>query len=99
MEQQFLSIQRQRLLRRIERYSTISRGSEGQDGFIPEFRSLKVDVILPKVRNALTRLERGLYGICVTCEGEISRARLEVVPAALECIVCQSKSEGGALCI
>lgn len=37
---------------------------------------------------ALLRLEAGTYGTCTTCGGEIARKRLEVLPAAADCIDC-----------
>ncbi|HFE54093.1 MAG TPA: TraR/DksA family transcriptional regulator [Bacteroidetes bacterium] len=42
---------------------------------------------------ALVRIEKGEYGICVQCGKPISRARLEAVPHARLCIECKSKEE------
>ena len=41
------------------------------------------------VDDALTRLARGTYGICVDCGGRIAPERLEVLPEAARCIGCQ----------
>ena len=43
---------------------------------------------------ALMRIEKGEYGICVSCGKPISRERLEAVPHARLCIECKSKEEG-----
>jgi DnaK suppressor protein len=54
--------------------------------------------ILQKVDQALQRLERGgTYGQCAECGEEINRKRLEAVPWASHCIVCQEKVERGLL--
>ena len=37
---------------------------------------------------ALERLDDGLYGVCVACQGEIPVERLEAVPHALTCSGC-----------
>jgi RNA polymerase-binding protein DksA len=38
--------------------------------------------------NAITRMENGSYGICQTCGEDIAKQRLEVQPAATNCIKC-----------
>ena len=45
------------------------------------------------LNQALERIERGEYGICVGCNQEISLERLEAVPHARLCINCKSKEE------
>ncbi len=42
---------------------------------------------------ALERIEKGEYGICVSCEKEINPERLEAVPHARLCIECKSREE------
>ncbi len=42
---------------------------------------------------ALTRLDDGVYGICIDCDSPIPAARLQVQPAAARCITCQEKFE------
>jgi DnaK suppressor protein len=53
--------------------------------------------ILQKVDEALHRLDHGGFGQCVECGDEINRKRLEAVPWASHCIVCQEKFEKGLL--
>ena len=45
------------------------------------------------LNEALERIEDGAYGICRTCNGEISKKRLEAVPHATQCIKCKSSEE------
>lgn len=43
---------------------------------------------LKQIETALIRIENGDYGICISCEENISEARLKANPAALTCINC-----------
>ncbi len=45
------------------------------------------------LNEALKRIEDGKYGICRTCNGEISKKRLEAVPHATQCIKCKNSEE------
>ncbi|MBI3603709.1 MAG: TraR/DksA family transcriptional regulator [Nitrospirae bacterium] len=45
------------------------------------------------IDEALTRLDDGTYGVCAECGVEISEKRLEAVPFAKLCVVCQSRQE------
>ncbi len=42
---------------------------------------------------ALERIEKGEYGMCVSCGKEINPERLEAVPHARLCIECKSREE------
>jgi len=42
---------------------------------------------------ALARLREGTYGTCVSCGNEIDLRRLEVVPWARVCVVCNQESD------
>ena len=58
--------------------------------------------LLQRVRSALTRIEDGSYGVCLSCGAEINPRRLGAVPWAAFCIRCQEAadrhaSEGGAV--
>ncbi len=53
--------------------------------------------VLQKVDEALARLDTGGFGQCLECGAEINRKRLEAVPWASHCIVCQEKREKGLL--
>jgi DnaK suppressor protein len=47
--------------------------------------------------DALERIERGIYGICVSCGSKIDPARLAAVPLTPHCLRCQQRSEGSAV--
>jgi DnaK suppressor protein len=46
---------------------------------------------LREVENALTRVNRGLYGVCEACGEEISPARLKAIPWARCCVPCEEQ--------
>ena len=52
---------------------------------------------LHQVDEALLRIETKLYGYCASCEEEMNQKRLEAVPWARLCLVCQEKQESGQL--
>ena len=47
------------------------------------------------VASALLRIQDGSFGICVHCGGEIGRRRLEALPWAPLCIMCQQAADVG----
>ena len=53
--------------------------------------------ILQRVEEALARIARGKFGVCIECGEEINRKRLEAVPWASHCVACQSKVEKGLI--
>jgi len=44
-----------------------------------------------EITSALTRIQEGAYGNCVSCGHEISQQRLKVVPWLKLCIVCEQE--------
>lgn len=46
---------------------------------------------LSDIDAALARFDNGTYGVCESCGGAISEARLEAMPAARRCITCASQ--------
>ncbi len=44
---------------------------------------------LQKIVDALIRLDKGVYGHCCDCGGEISEARLRALPFAVRCKDCE----------
>lgn len=48
---------------------------------------------LDLIRQALTRLQGGDYGICVECDDEIAETRLRALPFATRCRSCQAEQE------
>jgi len=49
-------------------------------------RAALVDIA--QIREALTRLANGRYGICLSCGGDIDPRRLEAMPGATLCLAC-----------
>lgn len=54
------------------------------------------DVVF-QIDEALTRLDKGSFGICENCAAEIGLPRLEAVPWARFCVKCQEQEEMGLL--
>ena len=48
---------------------------------------------LKLIDQAIERIDKGEYGVCIDCEEHISDARLEYYPYAARCIVCQEALE------
>jgi DnaK suppressor protein len=48
---------------------------------------------LQSIDQALERLDEGTYGICESCEGEITAERLKAMPFTRLCVQCQSERE------
>jgi len=48
---------------------------------------------LARVREALQRIENGVYGVCEDCGGAIGEDRLDANPCARRCIECQTDHE------
>lgn len=46
------------------------------------------------IEEALARIDRGEYGVCISCEEPINVKRLEIFPYAARCISCQELLEG-----
>ena len=52
---------------------------------------------LQRIDEALERIKKSTYGVCEHCETELQQKRLEAVPWASHCTVCQEKQEQGIL--
>ncbi|MFC1492419.1 TraR/DksA family transcriptional regulator [candidate division KSB1 bacterium] len=48
---------------------------------------------LEKLDQALKRIKHETYGVCVKCEKNIDKERLEAVPIATMCIECKTKTK------
>jgi len=53
--------------------------------------------IMMDIKDALKRIDKGIYGICDNCGNEIPYERLEVHPYAKMCIRCQESFEKAPL--
>ena len=48
---------------------------------------------IQSIDQALERIDEGTYGICESCEGEITPERLKAMPFTRLCVQCQSERE------
>jgi len=48
---------------------------------------------LQEIKEALKRIDEGVYGKCVICGKDIEEKRLLALPVAKKCIVCKSAEE------
>ena len=46
-----------------------------------------------QIDSALSRIENGRYGVCVSCSKKIPKERLEAIPYAVMCISCKTSDE------
>ncbi len=49
--------------------------------------------MLEEIDAALAKIEKGTYGVCDNCGGDIKMARLERIPSATMCVECQERLE------
>lgn len=49
--------------------------------------------VVQEIEDAMDRLERGTFGVCLSCGDMISRSRLEALPEARLCLSCQLDEE------
>ncbi len=47
-------------------------------------------VRLTRLKNALSRIDHAMFGICIECEEEIPIERMRVRPESVRCIECES---------
>jgi len=49
--------------------------------------------LIAKIRDAIQRLDDGVYGVCESCEELIGTARLKARPVTTLCIDCKTEQE------
>ena len=79
---------------------TVDLADKAANSYTKEFLFGQTDTdrtTLQLIDAALERMRNGTYGICVHCETELQQKRLEAVPWARHCTVCQEKQEQGLL--
>ena len=47
--------------------------------------------MLENISIALAKVDDGTYGVCVSCQKDIPKARLEIMPAATMCTTCRAR--------
>jgi RNA polymerase-binding transcription factor DksA len=54
---------------------------------------LSVRGTIGQITGALSRLESGAYGLCLSCGDALDPDRIEIFPYAESCVPCQKESE------
>ena len=49
--------------------------------------------LIKKIKEALERIDNGVYGICESCEEYITIERLKARPVTTQCIECKTQAE------
>jgi DnaK suppressor protein len=49
--------------------------------------------LIDKIKDALERIDQGTFGVCESCEEDISEGRLIARPVTTLCIECKTKQE------
>ena len=68
----------------------------GSDAYEQEFTLTLMEneeETLQLVEEALSRIRQKTFGVCVDCDGTITKKRLEALPYARRCIRCAEKLE------
>ena len=68
----------------------------GSDNFEQEFTLSLMEneeETLEQIEGALERIEDGLYGSCLECNGRIPKLRLNAIPYTPHCVKCASRLE------
>ncbi|MBF0197339.1 MAG: TraR/DksA C4-type zinc finger protein [Planctomycetes bacterium] len=68
----------------------------GSDTFEVDFSMEQLENkenLLYDIDQALQKIDDGKFGVCDTCSKKISKARLDAIPFASNCVSCQEESE------
>lgn len=71
-------------------------GDRAAEGFEDELAAglLSIESAqLDQIEEALSRMDKGTYGVCIECEKPIPRRRLEILPFAKRCLACEGEKE------
>lgn len=52
-----------------------------------------LEKLLQEIEHALSKFDKGTYGLCESCGKPIEETRLETLPQALYCLECQYRYE------
>lgn len=68
--------------------------ADPEDELVVQTQSSSRHWLLYEIRDALQRLADGTYGECEDCRAAIPPGRLETIPYARRCVICQNNSKG-----
>lgn len=82
-----------KLTRQFPEYGTSEEANAQEVEKVQENLSLQRNFknLIRDVRAALVKIEKGKYGVCESCSGEIEPGRLKAYPAASLCVTCATK--------
>lgn len=88
----FVEWQESRIKERLERYNNIHTAKEqfAELGDLSLYQKYKIKTVSNFLIESLNRIKSGEYGTCKYCSCEIPFERLLLVPAALQCVKCDS---------
>lgn len=79
------------------RHDEVNQDEDGTDAFdrVTSLDRASVDQSrINQINTAIRMIEEGTYGLCEHCAKKIEKPRLQALPFAKSCIVCQSAMEG-----
>lgn len=75
------------------RVGRLSRMDSMQQQAMAMEQNRRRDVQLKRIEGAFQRLDKGTYGLCVTCREPIGTERIEFDPTVFFCQACAAKAE------
>jgi DnaK suppressor protein len=75
------------------RVGRLSRMDSMQQQAMAVEQDRRRDLQLQRIEGAFQRLEKGTYGICVSCKTEIAEERMDFDPTAFFCSDCAQRLE------
>lgn len=68
-------------------------GSDHQEMENAYYMMQREDSFIKYLDKALNMIEEGTFGVCISCDDMIPRARLEEVPHSNKCVECKEKNK------
>jgi RNA polymerase-binding protein DksA len=68
-------------------------GSDTMDRELKSYFNARAGKYMKHLDEALKRIEKGTYGVCLVCGKEIPKERLQEVPHTRHCVPCKSQQE------
>ena len=92
---EFVAWQREQIIARLKKYNNKETAKEQLDslGDLSPYQHYKIETVSHYLQDTLGRIKNGEYGKCKYCGGEIPFERLLLVPAAVQCVSCDSVHE------
>ena len=82
-----------KLVNTVESGDAVDIASDAVDRTLLDSLSAQDSERIQMIDNALDRIKRATYGMCLLCHKEIPEQRIRALPYACLCISCQTKEE------